>query len=318
MKFTYFILLLCIYLMACTQDPNPIPLNPPANFDSLGNWEKVGGSFLGDILDVAFVTPNKGYICIADKGVYKSIDSGKTWNLLPLPDLAKGIVTINFPDVSHGYCVGRNVFGYTRNGGDDWILKNLQSISTTSGSNSALDVYFTTPANGFIVAGGGLYQTGDTGTTWQLKVKGNFRSIYFSDTLHGWATEDFGIYHTLDGGNTWNVQYPINKLMPTIYFTDNTNGWITSHPDSTLLRTADGGKTWQKIRFDGSLFDVRFLTQMLGYVATDRKIYQTTDGGLTWKEKVKIGEGHFVELFFLDATKGWVVGIPSLILRLKQ
>lgn len=312
MKPGHFILILLVYLMACSRGSDPMPPNPPATLDSLGAWEKVGG-FSGSPLDVAFVSPAKGYICVPYKGIFKSVDSGKTWSLLPLSDLAHGVGTINFSDAQHGYCIG-NSFGYTMDGGENWTFKELNPINDFP---SPADVYFIAPANGFIATGKGIYQTRDTGTTWQLKVNGYFNSVYFSDPSHGWATELHSIYHTVDGGNTWSIQYTLNGTISNVYFIDNTNGWVASHSDSTLLRTTNGGQTWQATQLDGQLLDLHFLNKNLGYITADKKIYKTTDGGLSWKQEVKISEGQFVELFFLDATKGWAVGIPSLILRLK-
>ncbi len=64
---------------------------------------------------------------------------------------------------------------------------------------------------------------------------------------------------TIDGGNTWNVlNYPFDDIVSVSFVNDNT-GYVSmltasgnllqSHSGSKLIKTTDGGNSWQIIQF---------------------------------------------------------------------
>jgi photosystem II stability/assembly factor-like uncharacterized protein len=54
---------------------------------------------------------------------------------------------------------------------------------------------------------------------------------------------------------------------------------------NTLLRTADGGRSWTAIRLpDSELTSLDFVTPNVGYsVASEGGLYRTSDGGRNWR-----------------------------------
>lgn len=122
-------------------------------------------------------------------------------------------------------------------------------------------------------------------------------------------------------------------------FVDASNGWIAGIDEgnnvSTILRTADGGRTWsQQVEIVGdTLFDVDFADVANGWaVGIEGTIYRTSDAGTTWSieapdawaaqretpfKKIysQSTPATFLELsetvvsiFFVDATNGWAAG----------
>ncbi|TKB45867.1 WD40/YVTN/BNR-like repeat-containing protein [Thalassotalea mangrovi] len=85
------------------------------------------------------------------------------------------------------------------------------------------------------------------------------------------------------------------KLVPTVstltqvFFYDELNGWAVGH-DSVILKTTDGGETWQIQMYapelERPLFDVLFTDLNNGVaVGAYGRFLRTQDGGKTWQEE---------------------------------
>src|SRR6185295_13949385 len=78
---------------------------------------------------------------------------------------------------------------------------------------------------------------------------------------------------------------------------------------STVLRTTDGGQTWQKLHVSDETLDFRdvdAIDAQTAYILSigngpASRIYKTTDAGKTWKLQFKNDE----EKAFLDAMSFW-------------
>lgn len=85
------------------------------------------------------------------------------------------------------------------------------------------------------------------------------------------------------------------KDLNVIDFPSNQIGYIGGE-DSLLLKTIDGGKTWEELNysgvtfiesggFDDAIINLKFVTPEIGYMAVgpySNGIYKTIDGGLNW------------------------------------
>jgi photosystem II stability/assembly factor-like uncharacterized protein len=139
---------------------------------------------------------------------------------------------------------------------------------------------------------------------------------------------------TLDGGQTWSaLDKRSDKRGGRIDFVDSDHGWRLFAFE--LLRTTDGGLTWQtQLRaepyhsFDGLHFVDRMIGWITGYheprrqqgsdewIPGRRKIWHTSDGGATWEEQAKSTEfPDLNDICFVNAQCGWCVGRHGAILR---
>ncbi|MEP7218140.1 MAG: choice-of-anchor D domain-containing protein, partial [Bacteroidota bacterium] len=70
-----------------------------------------------------------------------------------------------------------------------------------------------------------------------------------------------------------------------VFFSDINHGWFTSLT-TTIIRTADGGATWQtSILPNGTVSfnrDLCFLSNSVGFISGEDGIWKTSDGGVTW------------------------------------
>ncbi|MEX1994022.1 MAG: YCF48-related protein [Steroidobacteraceae bacterium] len=97
------------------------------------------------------------------------------------------------------------------------------------------------------------------------------------------------VLHSDDAGASWTqVQVPGSANLTAVYFFDERHGWAVGHVE-TILRTNDGGATWQLSHFAPEntqpLLDVWFADELRGLaVGAYGVIYSTTDGGAVWSQ----------------------------------
>lgn len=161
----------------------------------------------------------------------------------------------------------------TENGGRTWTAVQPPDV--------ALSVYFLDQQNGWLVGAKDIWHTADFGKTWRklARAEGAAR-VWFLDPQHGWAVGSRkSVYETADGGATWNPvavagspkTTPDYTVYSAVAFADDRRGLIAGwskpprrgewarYPDwmdpenarpewpgiGIMLRTGDGGKTWQ-------------------------------------------------------------------------
>jgi photosystem II stability/assembly factor-like uncharacterized protein len=90
-----------------------------------------------------------------------------------------------------------------------------------------------------------------------------------------------------DGGETWQQQeVPTRAMLTGVYFHDRNLGWAVGH-DSVILRTSDGGTTWEIVNWapedEAPLFDVWFSDADNGFaIGAYGTFMVSSDGGETW------------------------------------
>jgi photosystem II stability/assembly factor-like uncharacterized protein len=91
-----------------------------------------------------------------------------------------------------------------------------------------------------------------------------------------------------DNGLSWQQQpVPTRSTLTSVYFVDSANGWAAGH-DSVILRTRDGGASWQQVYADPQderpILDLWFRDARHGYaVGGYGLILATSDGGASWQ-----------------------------------
>lgn len=110
--------------------------------------------------------------------------------------------------------------------------------------------------------------------------------VFFVTAEEGWVSGATGtILHTTDGGKTWTPQLGGDPQaqgpdITRLFFLDRFHGWAQAY--GHLYRTTDG-QNWQEVGNDvrGHVF---FISPFRGFSGYGDKIYDTSDGGVTWKE----------------------------------
>ena len=122
---------------------------------------------------------------------------------------------------------------------------------------------------------------------------------FTGDLNHGWlVASNATILETTDGGKTWEKKSlelgETNYRFTSVSFAGD-EGWIVGEP-SILLHTTDGGASWSRIPLSAKLPGAPNQIVALGPQAAEMStsvgaIYQTTNGGQTWKAMVEEAVG---------------------------
>jgi len=175
--------------------------------------------------------------------------------------------------------LGRFSSAFAATGGDADVHDHLYATS------------FPTSTDGWVVgAFGSIYNTTDTGATWQAQSSGVLQPLFdvdFVDAQQGWAVGRLGvILHTSDGGATWSAQKSgIDKHLFAVDFFDARHG-IAAGDWGVILATDDGGATWRQrdlgedVILNGVAMvdaDTAFIVGELG------TILRSDDGGANWQ-----------------------------------
>jgi photosystem II stability/assembly factor-like uncharacterized protein len=122
-------------------------------------------------------------------------------------------------------------------------------------------------------------------------------------------TTDAGLNWTTNNRAGWpNTTYPdilTNWQGNSAWFFDQNNGIVVGNNSPGILRTTDGGETFDTLRIlPGSstgknLFGIHFVNSNLGFIcgSTAYKIQKTTDGGTTWTELPNLPDGAYSDVF---------------------
>jgi photosystem II stability/assembly factor-like uncharacterized protein len=109
------------------------------------------------------------------------------------------------------------------------------------------------------------------------------------------------------------------KDLNAVYFADAKRGWVAGD-GGFVSRTIDGGLTWtpQAVETKDAVNDIYFRNKDNGYLLAGNSIFQTEDGGQSWREIRRYFASDFggatPELYsvrFSGKKRGWVVGSIS-------
>jgi photosystem II stability/assembly factor-like uncharacterized protein len=227
-----------------------------------------------------------------------------------------------------------------------FALSKLQVGGPNAAINSLL---FISPEVGYVLMGNRLYGTRNAGFNWRLLYTAPDQPdqpVKSAATLFGIATTPsgracmVGMYSqpaevreslvlctdgSLDNENVrWKrvVEVPTQAQLFHIFFLDDRHGWIVG-TQGTILKTADGGKTWEQTPIEAeSLLQSYFLDDRNGWVVGKfGTILRTVNGGANW-DPVKLTPDARVDNIHLrgirfapDRINGWIVGDQGTILH---
>ncbi|MBL0158473.1 MAG: glycosyl hydrolase [Bryobacterales bacterium] len=167
----------------------------------------------------------------------------------------------------------------------------------------------------WIAVSDGFFQTGTVGS---LAVSESNPNVVYAGMgegcIRGNVSHGDGVYKSVDAGKTWkNVGLQTTRHIPRIRIhpTDPNTAWAAvlghifgPHEDRGVYKTTDGGKTWRKVLYKtnqagaidlvvdptnpdvlyAALWDVKRTPYSMESGGPASGLFQSTDGGETWKD----------------------------------
>ncbi|MEE9456250.1 MAG: M20/M25/M40 family metallo-hydrolase, partial [bacterium] len=232
--------------------------------------------------DIGFVT---GY----DGNLAKTFNGGATWEVLRFGTSAEEeyrTSCLYFPSTDVGWVGGnvnrdnkfvRTFLKETEDGGRTWTgQKPTEGLYPRAMS-------FYDPRRGWVSGPGGVFYTGDGGTTWrQTSLPWAASDLAATGPKAAWAALGYiGLWHTTDGVKWAEVNTGFEGDIDIVEFPAARRGYAAG---DNLLKTSDGGRTWRKIRNAPPLplTSLAFADEENGAVESSHRIYRTDDGGASF------------------------------------
>lgn len=228
-------------------------------------------------------------------------------------------------DSQHIFIAGtRGTLLQSGDGGRTW-----KSISQVP-DNNYTGITFSSPDSGWLSAEDALiFSTIDGGKSWlpaNAPARGLFAGIHFHTALAGVVfgqqmENDAMVMYTRDGGKTWKpAQAEMKQAVFDMHFLGSRLGWATGS-DGALLKTSDGGESWQKINWNESnsgeaysIQGIHFSTNNKGWAVGKRGlVLRTEDAGQSWKIIPRFFYGNLQGVDFINERMGCIVGEPDAV-----
>jgi photosystem II stability/assembly factor-like uncharacterized protein len=205
---------------------------------------------------------------------------------------------------------------YTRDFGNSWHYipqpvdaKNIVEYkpTTTRVQNLTYDIAFLDSTIWIANFAGGLRKSSDMGESWEVVTTDNvpFNAWNYNHRVFAllsengnlWVGSSEGISKSSDGGNTWRRFTAQNQLYPicgnfilalgyqphtgSIWAACKMNDEIDPTEGNGVCKTDNGGETWEVVLEDIIAHNFAFY-QSTVYVAADKGLLVSNDGGMTW------------------------------------
>lgn len=128
------------------------------------------------------------------------------------------------------------------------------------------------------------------------------------------------IINIFSQGWQWQNPLPFGDPISKVYFVDSQHGWMLPQ-NPTLLRTINGGQSWEILYTDIVFNDVHFINASEGwgigrpYFEQDwNSIFHTTDGGSSWDIQLADTTVRY-DILFVDSLYGWASGDAGTLMH---
>jgi photosystem II stability/assembly factor-like uncharacterized protein len=283
--------------------------------DGGSSWVSQSSGTSATLRQVKFFDTDTGIVIGSGGTILRTVNGGADWATIA-SGTVEDLFDLSFVDSKSGLAVGHGgaVFR-TDDGGLSWSDKStaaaydFRNISMTDSLTAMATLWDAATLDDRVVS------TVDGGDTWEMRwdnhgcavgshcdVPLDIRMVDDSTgSAAGLVAHDTGhygsVWQTEDGGRNWSHVGWGSSTFREMSFADIDLG-LSVGDDGEIIRTTDGGTTWQTIRTKlintESLDDVVFVTEDIGWAAGYERgyvgdmlmsVHRTVDGGRSWHER---------------------------------
>ena len=238
------------------------------------HWQEVTGLPPGARFQAVLEAAGSVYIATSDSGIYKSVDQGATFQLLPGSPAVAGSGP-PFRGITALGKRGDTIFAGAQGlGASAALFRSVDGGATftetarTGLAVSAIQGFAETPGALWVATPAGVFRSLDDGSTWSVEGKG-----LTAPTVHRMASGSGAVYavaqgqtsdvfRTADEGHTWSgallprlVPGPLIIGLPLASIAARGSAAIALDSGGQgIFRTLDGGASWVSLREPSALF----------------------------------------------------------------
>ena len=298
--------------------------------DGGDNWQRIMSSINQDkgFYSVAFTDELHGCavggsITNGNEGfIMKTDDGGLSWTETTPEENARYNKITFLNDTTAWVCGENGELLKTIDGGSTWTHHNINYAYFN-------DIHFFDEQRGVALMYTSIIQTADGGETWGDPIDIDNYHLFSLRALASGADNhlvavgfDGYITKSVDGGNTWEkVSKGPTQSISQIGFFNESDGFAvtTSSMLGSLLRSSDGGKTWD---YDTTIENGPFYKmQVLGdnscfLLSTTGQMVKTVDGANTWSvSNVPDVTVRYADMQFADNQTGYMCADSSVLVK---
>jgi len=266
----------------------------------------------GDYETIHFFNPDTVMLMVSHD-VVLSHDGAATWDtIVPINYYYLAFNAFSSYDETSGYAVSyRGGICKTQDCGESWEQIN-QGLPIASYQLGFLNEY-----DGFSLhAGLFLLRTADGGYSWNwdtILPTSTYSCMYFGGESCYFLNDSLQLVFSHDAANSWEiVQVPEPETRYSdMHFINNELGFICGY-HGELLKTTDGGLTWQDLQFAGgtNFSDIFSFDALHGWLIdyNGEKVFRTINGGESWIPAQIDIEGILqpIGVLFINETIGYI------------
>ncbi len=289
--------------------------------------------------EVLFINERYGWVAGDNGTILRTTNNGLNWSQ-QTSGTTQSITSLAFRDSSNGYAGGSNgTLLKTIDGGATWTntapagwIKNITSVSVAGSS------VFVAGVDGFSA------RSRDGGVTWTAL---DFETDSQSDVnaVHAksendvvWVGGGGYIRTSQNGGSSFDwPKHGLHSPLNAVFFFDAMKGWACGEKTNVILRTTDGGNTWQMptgttmaaqwqqrlsltATVRGNAFDINPWNKNTIYCALGTRVFASYNRGDSWTQIATLpAGGSKVNSFYISRrdTNTWIAafGAPDRIVR---
>ncbi|MCX2744172.1 YCF48-related protein [Mangrovivirga sp. M17] len=274
------------------------------SFSINAQWKEIGR--INDefaITELKFINDQLGFAA-SHEGVYKTIDGGINWDLIPY-----------FPERTSPWYTDTSYYSTTNRFKFEFLNDSIGFIYGRLGKYDAEVIFKTNDAGKTLERV--HYKRAENQPSYII-TNINDLEILSKDSIIA-VGEDGIILTSLDGGETWDRKLHIlRKDLNSIEFYNDKIGYIGG--DKCLLKTEDGGHSWVKNYFPGEATDISLINKDEMIILGEYEFYSSYgiykaslsgNGGIN-SSFIK-PFGFFDEIFFINSSLIYIDGSAGIL-----